>query len=115
MRQRIFAVGEQQLVQVGVRAEDPRFRGVAWESDIIDRRAELESRAVLDAAGRTDIPVVPGQGVPLSGKLPDALVRAYSGERGRPGSGDDARLGVVVRHRVPRGRGVLRRVHAVTT
>ena len=45
MRQRIFAVGEQQLVQVGVRAEDPRFRGVARERDIIDRRAELDSLA----------------------------------------------------------------------
>ena len=45
MRQRIFAVGEQQLVQVGVRAEDPRFRGVARERDIIDRRAELDGLA----------------------------------------------------------------------
>lgn len=43
------------------------------------------ARAVLDAAGRHDIPVVPGRAVPLSGSLAPELVQAYAGARGRPG------------------------------
>lgn len=41
--------------------------------------------AVLRAAGRTDVPVAVGAGVPLSGRLPAVLEAAYRGERGREG------------------------------
>lgn len=42
------------------------------------------ARAVLDAVGR-DVPISVGAGARLSGGLPQELVRAYAGERGRPG------------------------------
>jgi inosine-uridine nucleoside N-ribohydrolase len=41
--------------------------------------------AVLQAAGRSDIPVAVGMDRQLSGGLPAALVDAYAGARGRPG------------------------------
>jgi inosine-uridine nucleoside N-ribohydrolase len=41
--------------------------------------------AVLAAAGRQDIPVVPGSPLPVHGRLADVLVEAYRGARGRPG------------------------------
>lgn len=41
--------------------------------------------AVLRAAGRTDVPVSVGAGVPLSGRLPAVLEAAYRGDRGREG------------------------------
>lgn len=41
--------------------------------------------AVLDAAGRRDIPVAAGMGTPLSGELPKLLRDAYAGARGKPG------------------------------
>lgn len=41
--------------------------------------------AVLAAVGREDVPVVAGQGVPLSGSLPGVLTEAYRGPRGRAG------------------------------
>ncbi len=44
------------------------------------------ARAVLDIAGRSDIPVAVGDGVPLRGGLPPELEQAYAGKRGRPGS-----------------------------
>ncbi|MCV2393255.1 nucleoside hydrolase [Actinotalea sp. M2MS4P-6] len=41
--------------------------------------------AVLLAAGRPDIPVVPGSPEPLDGELAEVLVQAYAGARGREG------------------------------
>lgn len=41
--------------------------------------------AVLRAAGRQDIPVAAGVGVPLSGRLPAELIEAYRGARGAEG------------------------------
>ncbi|WP_435947301.1 nucleoside hydrolase [Dryocola sp. BD586] len=41
---------------------------------------------ILQVAGRTDIPVAVGQGVPMSGTLPELLQKAYEGPRGREGS-----------------------------
>lgn len=43
------------------------------------------ARAVLDAAGRPDVPVAAGRSEPLDGVLPDQLATAYAGARGRPG------------------------------
>lgn len=42
------------------------------------------ARAVLDAVGQ-DVPVSVGASTRLSGDLPDELVRAYAGDRGKPG------------------------------
>jgi len=41
---------------------------------------------ILAAHGSTNIPIAVGQSVPLSGTLPDALLQAYAGARGREGS-----------------------------
>jgi inosine-uridine nucleoside N-ribohydrolase len=41
--------------------------------------------AVLQAAGREDIPVAIGMGAPMSRELPQVLRDAYAGDRGRPG------------------------------
>lgn len=41
--------------------------------------------AVLRAAGREDIPVAVGMGTSMTGGLPQSLIEAYSGQRGRPG------------------------------
>lgn len=41
---------------------------------------------VLREAGRTDIPVAIGMATQMGGGLPEELVKAYSGARGRPGS-----------------------------
>jgi inosine-uridine nucleoside N-ribohydrolase len=41
--------------------------------------------AVLRAAGRPDIPVAIGMGTDMAGGLPQALIEAYAGQRGRPG------------------------------
>jgi inosine-uridine nucleoside N-ribohydrolase len=41
--------------------------------------------AVLSAAGREDVPVAVGMGTNMAGGLPQALIDAYAGQRGRPG------------------------------
>jgi inosine-uridine nucleoside N-ribohydrolase len=41
--------------------------------------------AVLRAAGREDIPIAVGMGTSMAGDLPQALIEAYAGQRGRPG------------------------------
>jgi inosine-uridine nucleoside N-ribohydrolase len=40
---------------------------------------------VLSAAGRHDIPVAVGMGTNMAGGLPQVLIDAYAGQRGRPG------------------------------
>jgi len=41
--------------------------------------------AVLKAAGREDVPVAVGMGTRMDGRLPQLLLDAYKGDRGRPG------------------------------
>lgn len=41
--------------------------------------------AVLRAAGRPDVPVAIGMGTNMAGGLPQVLIEAYAGQRGRPG------------------------------
>ncbi|GAA3614616.1 nucleoside hydrolase [Nonomuraea rosea] len=70
---------------------DPRLELLAVTTVFGNCPPELGARgaaAVLAAADRTDVPVAVGMGTRLGGGLPDALVEAYRGARGEPGSID---------------------------
>ncbi|KAE8765658.1 nucleoside hydrolase [Georgenia thermotolerans] len=68
---------------------DPRLELIGVTTTFGNCPPELGARgarAVLDAAGRPDVPVAVGSAVALNGELPGDLSSRYDGERGRAGT-----------------------------